>query len=114
MTVEITFLGSPKHRCKDGKIYDVIDYPFRVSKGESNCTVVVGIPGQCHDPAEALGLKKLSSSELIKAATDWLHFHLVERGDRDPFSRPETDRVIDLSLDIVEHWADHRSFPPWF
>jgi hypothetical protein len=96
MTFEITFLDSQPNG-------DVVDYFFRVSKGQSVCTVKVFISG----PAKLW--KNLSRDELIKAATDWLRFGL-DRGKCDPFSHPETDSTIGLIPAALDHWVEHRLF----
>jgi hypothetical protein len=89
MMIEITFLDSEpvERRFKNSTLWDVIDYPFRVSDGKSSRTVKVGITGQFHDPAEALGLKKLSRAEMVDAASSWLRSRL-DKGECDPFHPP--------------------------
>jgi len=44
MMIEITFLESVpiQRRFRYGTLHDMIDYPFRVSDGKSNCVVHVG------------------------------------------------------------------------
>ena len=106
--IEITFLESGR-RARDGKLWDVIDYRFRVSKGRLN-RVVVGITGAFHDPAGPLGPKTLSQDELIKAATAWLHSRL-EKGECDPFNHPESDSMIDVPSSVMEYWMKHRTIP---
>ena len=108
---EITFLDSGR-RAKDGKLWDVIDYRFRVSNGQQNEEVAVGITGVFHDPAGPLGLKELSREELIEAATAWLRSRL-EKGECDPFSHPERDRVIDVPSSVMEYWLEHHAIPHW-
>jgi hypothetical protein len=114
MDYEIKFLDSSpvERRFKDGKVWDVIDYPFQVTERRSSCTVLVGITGQFHDPADALGSKKLTRAELIEAAKAWLRSRL-EKGECDPFTRPDTDTFIDLPSGVMEFWIDHRSIPDW-
>jgi hypothetical protein len=105
MTIEITFLDDPpvRRRCDA----EILDHYFRVSRGQSSCIVVIGISG----PAR-FG-KTLSSNELIEAASALLRCRL-DNGYCDPFSHPETDSMIDLTPAIMDHWIEHRSFPPWF
>lgn len=91
---------------------DIIDYPFEVSIGKEVCIVKVGITGAHHDPAEALGLTKLSQPELIQAASEWLHSR-IEKMECDPFKRPQADRVITMPSEIVEYWAHHGEIPSW-
>lgn len=110
-TFEITFLDSSR-RAKDGKLWDVIDYRFHVSNGKLNQEVVVGITGAFHDPAGRLGLKELSREELIEAAGAWLPSRL-EKGECDPSSRPERDRVIDVRSPVMEYWLEHHAIPHW-
>ncbi len=93
-------------------VFDIIDYPFQVSNGRASCTVRVGITGAYHDPAEALGSKKLSQDERVEAARAWLRSR-VEKGECDPFSRPETDTIIDVPSGVMDHWAEHREIPHW-
>ena len=111
MSFEITFLDSGR-RTRDGKLWDVIDYRFRVSNGQTNREVAVGITGVFHDPAGPLGLKELSREELIEAAGAWLRSRL-EKGERDPFTRPESDSMIDVPSSVMEYWMEHRAIPHW-
>lgn len=111
MNWEITFLNA-EHRVRDGKLWDMVDYVFRVSNGKSTQVVAVGITGQFHDPAEAMGAKKLSREELVKAAEDWLRSRL-DKGECDPFRRPETDASIDLPSSVMDYWTEHHSIPHW-
>jgi hypothetical protein len=114
MTIDIAFLESApiQHRFKDGKIWDVIDYPFRISDGKSTCIVNVGITGQFHDPAEALGSKGLTKGELVEAARTWLRSR-IDKGDCDPIAHPERDLYIDVPPGVMDYWAEHRSIPDW-
>lgn len=95
-----------ERRCKNGQLFDVVDYPFQVSNGRVDCTVKVGITGTFHDPAEALGSKKLSRDELVEAAQAWLRSR-IEKGECDPFTRPETDTVIDMPSAVMDYWVEH-------
>jgi hypothetical protein len=114
MSVEISPLDRSqiKRRTKDGQIYDIIDYPFQVSNGQEKCVVNVGITGMFHDPAEAIGSKKLSQDELVQAASDWLRF-LIRRGKYDPFKNAESDFTVSIPADVMDYWAEHREIPPW-
>lgn len=114
MSWEITFLDEAplERRFKDGKLWDVVDYPFRVSNGQASRTVAVGITGQSHDPSEALGSKKLSRGDLMEAAAAWLRSRL-EKHECDPFNHPNTDTMIDVPPPVMEFWLEHRSIPPW-
>lgn len=108
---EITFLDSGR-RAKDGKVWDAIDYRFRVSNAQQNQEVAVGITGAFHDPAGPLGLKELSREELIEAAGAWLHSRL-EKGECDPFNRPESDSTIDVPSPVMEYWMEQGAIPHW-
>jgi hypothetical protein len=112
MTIDITFVESApiQHRFKDGKIWNVIDYPFRISNGKSTCIVNVGITGQSHDPAEALGSKGLTKEELVEAARTWLRSR-IDKGDCDPIAHAERDLYIDVPPGVMNYWAEHRSIP---
>lgn len=115
MTIEITFLESLpiQRRFKDGKLWDMIDYPFRVSDGKSSCVVNVGITGQSHDPAETLGSKKLTKADLVEAARAWLRSR-IEKGERDPLSHPDRDSFIEVPASVMDYWAEHAaSIPEW-
>jgi hypothetical protein len=85
MTIEVSFFDSVpiQHRFKDGKLWNMIDYAFRVSDGNSTCVVNVGITGQFHDPPEALGAKGLTKEELVEAAYAWLRSR-IDKGQCDP------------------------------
>jgi hypothetical protein len=111
MNFEITFLDSGR-RAKEGKLWDVIDYRFRVSNGRRNQVVSVGVTGAFHDPAGPLGLKTLSREELIEAAAAWLRSRL-EKGKCEPFSRPESDGLIDVPSSVMEYWMEHHAIPHW-
>ncbi len=102
MNFEITFLDSGR-RMKDGKLWDVIDYRFRVANGTLDRVVAVGITGTFHDPAGPLDLKTMSQDELINAAAVWLRSRL-EKKECDPFSRPTTDSTIDVPSPVIECW----------
>lgn len=56
--------------------------------------------------AEALGSKKLSRDELVEAAQAWLRSR-IEKGECDPFTRPETDTVIDMPSAVMDYWVEH-------
>jgi hypothetical protein len=111
MDFGITFLDAGR-RTRDGKLWDVIDYHFRVASGKLNWEVAVGITGAFHDAAEPLGMKTLSREKLIEAATDWLRSRL-ENGECDPFSRPESDSTIDVPSSVMEYWMEHHEIPRW-
>jgi hypothetical protein len=111
MAYDIAFLGADR-RSKDGKLWDVVDYQFEVSGGSRKAIVAVGITGQFHDPAEALGSKKLSKEERVEAASAWLRSRL-DKKDCDPFNRPASDSTIDLPSTVMDHWIEHRSIPGW-
>jgi hypothetical protein len=100
MTIDIAFLESApiQHRFKDGKIWDVIDYPFRISDGRATHIVNVGITGQFQDPAEALGSKGLTKGELVEAARTWLRSR-IDKGNCDPNSRLD---LISSAMAICE------------
>jgi hypothetical protein len=99
-----------QHRVVGGQYVDVVDYLFRVSAGTALQIVAVGITGQFHDPAEALGLKKLSKEERIDAASAWLRSRIAK--GYDPFAEG-TPKVIDFPPAIMEHWIEHREIPSW-
>lgn len=111
MDFGITFLDSGR-RAREGNLWDVIDYRFRVSSGKLNQEVAVGITGAFHDPAGPLGLKTLSREELTEAATAWLRSRL-EKKECDPFSRPTTDSTIDVPSSVMEYWMEHHEIPHW-
>jgi hypothetical protein len=111
MSFEITLLDSGR-RTRDGKLWDVIDYRFRVVNGQLNAVVAVGITGVFHDAAGPLGLKTLSREELIEAAAAWLRSRL-KKGECDPFGRPESDGLIDVPSSVMEYWMEHHEIPHW-
>jgi hypothetical protein len=111
MAHAVAFLHSNR-RSKDGKLWDVIDYQFQVSNGASKVIVAVGITGQFHDPAEALGSKKLSNEARVEAASAWLRSRL-ETKECDPFNRPQSDCTIDLPPAVMDYWIEHHSIPHW-
>ena len=82
-------------------MWDTIDYPFEVLEGDRISTVKVGITGASHDPAEALGSKKLQQAELVQAASDWLRSRIA-KGQCDPWNRPATDCLIDGSMYLLQ------------
>jgi len=112
--MDITFDESVpiQRRFKDGKIWDAVDYPFRISDGKSNCVVNVGITGQSHDPAELLGSKGLTKGELVEAARAWLRSR-IDKGECDPIRYPERDRYIDVPPGVMDYWTENRSIPDW-
>jgi hypothetical protein len=99
-----------QHRVVRGQFLDVVDYLFRVSAGTARQIIAVGITGQFHDPAEALGIKKLSKEERIDAASAWLHSRMAK--GYDPFVEG-TPKTIDLPPAIMEYWIEHREIPAW-
>ena len=99
-----------QHRVMCGQFVDVVDYLFRVSAGTARQIIAVGITGQFHDLAEALGLKKLSKEERIHAASAWLRSRMAK--GYDPFAEG-TPKTIDLPPAIMEHWIEHREIPSW-
>jgi|ERR1700719_3248149 len=106
---QIDFLEA-KQRIRDGNYYDVVDYFFSVSNGELRRVVAVGLTGQFHDPAEALGLKRMTKIDRIEAASSWLRSR-IDKG-YDPFSEP-TPQTYDMPSPIVEYWIEHHSIPEW-
>ena len=114
MSVEIKPLSSTliQRRSNNRQVFDIIDYPFQLFNGRVNCTVNVGITGAFHDPAEALGSKKLSQDERIEAAGAWLRSR-VEKGECDPFNHPETATAIDVPSAVMDYWVEHREIPHW-
>jgi hypothetical protein len=111
MNCDINLVDSGR-RMRDNKLWDVIDYRFRVSNGKLNRVVAVGVTGGFHDPAGPLGLKTLSTDEIAEAAAAWLRSRL-EKGECDPFSRPESDSTIDVPSPVMEYWMEHRAIPHW-
>lgn len=99
-----------QHRVTGGQFIDVVDYLFRVSAGTARQIVAVGITGQFHDPAEALGLKKISKEERIEAASAWVRSRIAK--GYDPLAEG-TPKTIDLPPAIMEHWIEHREIPAW-
>jgi hypothetical protein len=99
-----------QHRVAGGQYVDVVDYLFRVSAGTARQIVAVGITGQFHDPAEALGLKKLSKEERIEAAGAWLRSRIAKGYDAFAEGPPQ---IIDLPPAIMEHWIEHGEIPSW-
>jgi hypothetical protein len=112
MSIAIVPLDSIQRRTKNQQIFDIIDYPFSVSNGKETCIVKVGITGQSHDPAEALGSKKLSQADHVRLAQEWLRSR-IEKAGYDPFKRPTTDREIDVPTDVVDYYAEHGEIPHW-
>jgi hypothetical protein len=108
MSYKMSFLDAER-RVKDGQVYAMKDYRFRVSNEESAVIVAVGITQQFHDLPEALGSKKLSLEELTEAAATWLRSRL-DKGECDPFNRPG-DRMIDVPPVIMDYWIEKRSIP---
>ena len=111
ITFEITFVESGR-RVRDGKVWDVIDYRFGVSNGQTNREVKVGITGAFHDPAGPLGLKELSREELIEAAEAWLRSRL-EKGECNLFNGHEGGSIIDVPSQVMEFWMEHHAIPHW-
>lgn len=97
-----------QHRVVGGQFFDVVDYVFRVSAGTARQIIAVGITGQFHDPAEALGTKKLSKEERIDAASAWLRSRIAK--GYNPFAEG-TDKTIDLPPAIMDHWIEHHEIP---
>jgi len=114
MSIEIHPLDQTQiqRRCVDGQLWDMVDYPFLVSNGEMKYTVKVGITGMFHDPAEALGSKRLSQNELAQAASAWLRSR-ISKGECDPFGRPQTDCLIEVPSSVMDYWSEHRMIPTW-
>ena len=112
MNIRITLLDQSeiRRRTQDGQIFDIIDYPFEVSKDQVSRRVKVGITGTFHDPADALGLKNLSQTDLAEAAAAWLRSRL-EKGECDPFARPQTDTVLTVPSSVMDYWVEHREIP---
>jgi hypothetical protein len=110
MSIEIEFEDSGR-RSLNGQIFDVIDYRFLLSNGRSARTIAVGITGQFHDPAEALGSKGLPKKELSEAARAWLQSR-VNKG-YDPITFPETATMLDLPAAVMDYWIQNRSIPSW-
>jgi hypothetical protein len=111
MKIEISPLDRSqiKRRTKDGQIFDVIDYPFQLSNGNEKCTINVGITGMFHDPAEAVGSRRLSQEELVQAAGEWLRRAITE-GQYDPF-KPDSPFSVVIPSPVLEYWAQYREFP---
>src|SRR5258708_38602896 len=99
-----------KRRSTEGKIWDIIDYPFQVSNGTTSCAVDVGITGVFHDPATALGSTKLSQDELVEAASAWLRSG-IEKGELDPFDERQTRCTIEVPSSIMDYWSEYREIP---
>lgn len=108
MQLDILFLDVDR-RTAAGAIWDVIDYRFKV-QAEATVVVAVGITGQFHDPAPALGNRKLSQSELAEAAAAWLRSR-IDRGECDPFNRPGTDTMFDVPTAVMQYWIEHHALP---
>ena len=105
----LDFLGF-QHRVVGGQFFDVVNYLFRVSAGTVRQIIAVGITGQFHDPAEALGIKKVSKEERIDAASAWLRSRIVK--GYDPLA-DGTPKTIDLPPSIMDHWVAYREIPAW-
>jgi len=101
-------LGTQR-RVRDGQVFDVIDYFFRVSTGESHRDVTFGIIGQSYDPPESVG-PLLAGEQLGGAATAWLQFHLGKGFD--PFNHPEAV-LPDMPGAVVQYWVEHGEIPHW-
>jgi hypothetical protein len=90
--VDIKPLPMVDRRVTDGKILDIVDYPFEVLKGVKSSIVRVGITGQSHTLGDS---KSLRREELVQAASDWLRSRIA-KGECDPWTRPDTDCMIDV------------------
>ncbi len=103
---KVTF-DTPQHR--PGTL-DIMEYIFNVSRdSERETSVSVGITAQERDwPPE----NRLSRVDIIEAAGDWLR-SCLEKGKRDPFNRPETDKVLVMPQGTLDHWRRDHSFRDW-
>jgi hypothetical protein len=87
-----------------------MEYIFNVSRDSgSETAVTVGITAQERNwPPE----NKLLRDDIIEAAGGWLR-SCLEKGKRDPFNRPETDKVLLVPQGTLDHWRTDRSFQDW-
>jgi len=107
MPFDVTPLGTPQRRGREGCIDDVVEYFFRVSDGESYRDVPVGISGPAINP---VGEPPRPKETLSKLAEAWLRHHLEKR-QFDPF-KESAARVQDVPTEVVDHWIDHGELLP--
>ena len=97
----------------EGTDRKALDCPFEVFKNDGSIRVVrvrfvgsrpwfIGEDGKGED---------IPDSKIEEAAKDLLSVRLNDR-TCDPFSHPETDSILLLSTQILEHWRTERSIPP--
>lgn len=91
----------------------VMDFPFHVSKSDgSNRVVRVRFIGSRPGFLTKDGKwEDMADSEILAAAEALLH-HRLKKGTCDPFSRPETDSILELCREILEHWKLTDLIPP--
>lgn len=101
VTTEIEFLDAHERLVGDTG-YDMMDYCFRLRRGDDYLEVAIGIPGDWED--------RLSAAERLVIAETWLK-HRLHHG-YNPFRGPHCEyRLLDVPFSVVEHWHRYRALP---
>jgi hypothetical protein len=107
MEREITFVDSAP-RSIGNQLWAMTDYSFRVSDGETDQYVHVGVT----DQMRSLEAPSLSREDVIVATKTWLE-RCTDKGLKEFTEIREGRMLCDMPHGILGYWAEHHEVPSW-